>query len=96
MEPGVALVQPGPTADYLQHQDAEGVHVGLAGEVGVRAALVIDVSPGAHGVHIREGGLAGVDGAGEAKVAEAGVEDGVEHDVGGREVAVHHHPAYSL
>ncbi|BAH94728.1 Os09g0572550, partial [Oryza sativa Japonica Group] len=74
--------------DDLEEDDAEAVDVGAGGELAGESVLGGAVAVGAHDA----GGDVGLvaDGAdlGEAEVGEAGLEGGVEEDVGGLEVAV--------
>ncbi|KAL6959765.1 Serine/threonine-protein kinase wnk3 [Sarracenia purpurea var. burkii] len=79
-------------AHHFEQERAESVDVGLLGGFSGVEAFGGDVAHGAENAaaEVGVGGLLVVEGAGEAEVAESGVEVGVEHDVAGLDVAVDH------
>jgi hypothetical protein len=78
-----------PREEHLEEHDAEGVHVGLVGELLPPEVLRVEVPEAAlhHGAHVRLVHR-GRPGLGEAEVGDLGDPVLVEEDVGGLDVAV--------
>ena len=92
LERPLELAESSPAGDDLEQQHAERVHVRLAGGLVADGVLRRDEPPRPGDADVGVGVLVEADDdAGEAEVAEAAAEGGVEQDVAGLDVAVENH-----